>query len=41
MDLKGTPGKRLRAGDFRPIFEEADDLITVTKVGPRGSVYGE
>ena len=38
-DLVGRPGKRLRVGDFRVIFEENDTEITVTRVGPRGKVY--
>jgi len=38
-DLKGTRGKRLRVGDWRIIFEESDDEILITKIGPRGSIY--
>ncbi len=37
--MAGSPSKRLRVGDFRVVFEETDTTITVTKVGPRGSVY--
>lgn len=38
--LVGVPAKRLRVGDFRVIFEETGDMILVTKIGPRGDVYG-
>jgi len=37
--LAGSNAFRLRAGDFRVILEETADTITVTKIGPRGSVY--
>jgi mRNA interferase RelE/StbE len=37
--LVGSQAKRLRVGDFRVIFEETADTLTVTKIGPRGSVY--
>lgn len=37
--LVGTKAKRLRVGDFRVIFEETEEQILVTKIGPRGSVY--
>ena len=37
--LSGSSAMRLRVGDFRIIFEEADTEIIVTKIGPRGSVY--
>ncbi len=37
--LVGSQAFRLRVGDFRVIFEESADTITVTKIGPRGSVY--
>lgn len=37
--LVGSDVKRLRVGDFRAIFDETADTITVTKVGPRGGVY--
>ena len=32
-------GYRLRVGDYRVIFEETEDEITVTKIRPRGNVY--
>lgn len=38
-ELVGISGKRMRVGDFRVIFDETDEQIVVTKVGPRGSVY--
>jgi mRNA interferase RelE/StbE len=37
--LIGAPLLRMRIGDFRAIFEETADTITVTKVRPRGSAY--
>ena len=38
--LVGSPAKRLRVGDFRVVFEETGEEIVVTKVGPRGGIYG-
>jgi mRNA interferase RelE/StbE len=38
--MTGMPFKRLRVGDYRIIFEETATEIRVTKVGPRGGVYG-
>lgn len=38
-DLTGVPGKRLRAGDFRIIFDESETEIVVLKIGPRKNVY--
>lgn len=35
----GSPLLRMRIGDYRAIFEETADVITVTKVRPRGSTY--
>jgi mRNA-degrading endonuclease RelE of RelBE toxin-antitoxin system len=29
----------MRVGDFRVIFEETNDAIVVSRVGPRGEVY--
>ena len=40
-DLVGKKSKRLRVGDFRVIFVEAGDEITIVKIGPRGSVYDQ
>jgi mRNA interferase RelE/StbE len=37
----GAAGTRLRVGDYRIIFDETDAEIRVTKVGPRGGVYGD
>jgi mRNA interferase RelE/StbE len=37
--LKGGSGKRLRAGSFRVLFEETDDAVVVTAIGPRGGIY--
>lgn len=37
--LVGSTAKRLRVGDFRVIFEETAETITVTRIGPRGDVY--
>ena len=37
--LVGSNAKRLRVGDFRIIFEDAETEIIVTKIGPRGSIY--
>ena len=37
--LKGSHAIRLRVGDFRVIFEETQEEIIVTKIGPRGSIY--
>lgn len=38
-DLKGSPYKRLRVGNWRVIFrEEGDDLI-IEDIGPRGGIY--
>lgn len=37
--LTGRPGKRLRCGDYRVIFEETEHEIRVLAVGPRGAIY--
>jgi mRNA-degrading endonuclease RelE of RelBE toxin-antitoxin system len=37
--LVGSNAKRMRVGDFRVIFEETNDAIVVSRVGPRGEVY--
>ncbi len=39
VDLVGTPGKRLRSGGFRIIFDESETEIVVLKIGPRKNVY--
>lgn len=38
-DLVGMPGKRLRAGGFRILFDESETEIIVLKIGPRKNVY--
>ena len=37
--LKGQPGARLRAGDWRVIFYEEADTIIVVAVGHRREIY--
>ncbi len=37
--LTGRPGKRLRVGDFRVVFDEDGTAITIQAVGPRGNIY--
>lgn len=37
--LVGSTAYRMRVADFRVIFEETDDAVLVTRIGPRGSVY--
>ena len=37
--LTGRPGSRLRVGDWRVIFDEDGNVITVLKIGARGDVY--
>jgi mRNA interferase RelE/StbE len=37
--LVGVDAKRLRVGDFRVIFTETTDTITILDVGPRGGIY--
>ncbi len=37
--LKGSDYLRLRVGDFRVIFAETADAITVIDIGPRGGIY--
>ena len=37
--LVGRPGKRLRIGDFRVIFEENATTIRILILGPRGGIY--
>jgi mRNA interferase RelE/StbE len=38
--LVGVDAKRLRVGDFRVIFSETSDTITILDIGPRGGIYG-
>lgn len=37
--MVGSAASRMRVGQFRAVFVETDDTITVTRVGPRGDVY--
>jgi mRNA interferase RelE/StbE len=37
--LVGVDAKRLRVGDFRVIFIETTDTITILDIGPRGGIY--
>jgi mRNA interferase RelE/StbE len=37
--LVGVDAKRLRVGDFRVIFTETADTITILDIGPRGGIY--
>jgi mRNA interferase RelE/StbE len=37
--LRGLAGKRLWVGEYRVLFEEDEDTITITRVAPRGKVY--
>lgn len=37
--LSGSGALRLRVGNFRVVFEEAESELIVTRIGPRGSVY--
>jgi mRNA interferase RelE/StbE len=38
-ELRGRPLKRMRVGDFRVLFQETDEQIVVTDLGPRGDIY--
>lgn len=37
--LVGRPALRLRVGDYRVIFIEDREFVSVTEIGPRGSIY--
>ena len=37
--LTGVDALRLRVGDFRVIFSETAEKITVIDIGPRGDIY--
>jgi mRNA interferase RelE/StbE len=37
--LTGVDALRLRVGDFRVIFSETAEKITVLDIGPRGDIY--
>jgi DNA-binding XRE family transcriptional regulator len=38
-ELRGQPLKRMRVGDFRVLFQETDEEILVSDLGPRGEIY--
>ncbi len=37
--MTGVDARQLRVGDFRVIFLEAAESITVLDIGPRGDIY--
>ncbi|MDQ0996395.1 mRNA interferase RelE/StbE [Phyllobacterium ifriqiyense] len=37
--LQGLGLKRLRVGEWRVIFDEDGNVLTIVKIGPRSSVY--
>ncbi len=37
--LTGSDYMRLRVGDFRVVFLEATEAITIVDLGPRGEIY--
>jgi mRNA interferase RelE/StbE len=37
--LRGRVDYRLRVGDFRIVFSETADTITIHDIGPRGGIY--
>jgi mRNA interferase RelE/StbE len=37
--LTGVDALRLRVGDFRVIFSETAEKITIIDIGPRGDIY--
>lgn len=37
--LVGSTARRMRVADFRVIFEETEDSLLVTRIGPRGGIY--
>jgi len=37
--MKGEDGARLRSGDYRVIFTETEDAITVVALGHRRDIY--
>lgn len=37
--LRGADALRLRIGDFRVIFTETTETITILDIGPRGGIY--
>jgi mRNA interferase RelE/StbE len=37
--LQGRVGYRMRVGDWRVIFRQDGDVMTIAAIGPRGGVY--
>lgn len=37
--LQGAPYYRLRVGDYRIIFTETGEILSIEKIGNRGDVY--
>ena len=37
--LKGVDASRWRVQDFRVLFTETADTITILDIGPRGGIY--
>jgi mRNA interferase RelE/StbE len=37
--LRGRSGYRLRIGDWRVIFEQDAEVVSILAVGPRGGMY--
>ena len=37
--LTGVDALRLRVGDFRVIFSETAETLTILDIGPRGNIY--
>jgi mRNA interferase RelE/StbE len=37
--LQGRPGFRLRVGDWRIIFDQDGNILTILDIGPRGGIY--
>lgn len=37
--LRGRSDYRLRIGDFRIVFSETEDTMTIHGIGPRGGIY--
>lgn len=37
--LQGRDGYRLRVGDWRIIFDDDGNVISIIEIGPRGSIY--
>lgn len=37
--LQGVPYYRLRVGDYRVIFTETGEILSIEKIGSRGDIY--